>query len=48
MVIHGECYSENVVRRGEMIYLIDRESGTIAAGEIDLVTVTEGWAKELV
>ena len=47
-VIHGECYPDNILIQNGMTYLVDWESAAIAPGEIDLVTLTEGWNDELV
>jgi hypothetical protein len=47
-IIHGEYYPHNVLIKGCQIYPIDWESAAIAAGEIDLVTLTEGWPPEIV
>ena len=42
-VIHGECYRKNLLMRDERIYGIDWETCAVAAGEIDLAMLTEGW-----
>jgi aminoglycoside phosphotransferase (APT) family kinase protein len=42
-VIHGEFYPLNIIVRGGAIYPIDWESAAIAAGEIDLASLTESW-----
>lgn len=47
-VIHGEYYPHNVLVRSGVIYPIDWESAAIAAGEIDLATLTEAWDDELI
>lgn len=47
-VIHGEYYPHNVLVRSGVIYPIDWESAAIAAGEIDLATLTEAWNDELI
>ncbi|GAC1475907.1 MAG: hypothetical protein NVSMB9_29310 [Isosphaeraceae bacterium] len=47
-VIHGEFYPHNVFYHGETIYPFDWESAAIAAGEIDLAAMTEGWSDEIV
>jgi hypothetical protein len=46
-IIHGEYYPHNIVIRRSVIYPIDWESTSIAAGEIDLATLTEGWGDEI-
>jgi aminoglycoside phosphotransferase (APT) family kinase protein len=50
-VIHGEFYPHNVFYHGESgdsIYPFDWESAAVAAGEIDLAALTEGWADDIV
>jgi hypothetical protein len=47
-VIHGECTPHNVLIRHKKIYPIDWESAAIAAGEIDLASLTWGWARATV
>jgi hypothetical protein len=49
-VIHGEFYAKTVLVRGEDLFMVDWESAAIAAGEIDLVTLTDGrkWPAPLV
>jgi hypothetical protein len=42
-VIHGEFYPRNVLFRDYRIFPVDWESAAIAAGEIDLVTMTDCW-----
>ncbi len=42
-VIHGEFYPNNILYRGGRIYPVDWESAAIAAGEIDLASLTEHW-----
>jgi aminoglycoside phosphotransferase (APT) family kinase protein len=42
-VIHGEYYPKNILVRGCEIAPIDWESAAIAAGEIDLASLVEGW-----
>jgi hypothetical protein len=46
-VIHGEYYPLNILVRKRVIYPIDWESAAVAAGEIDLASLTEGWPDEL-
>jgi thiamine kinase-like enzyme len=47
-VIHGEYYPDNILYRGGRIYPVDWESAALAAGVIDLASLTEGWPDELV
>jgi hypothetical protein len=48
-IIHGEFYSKTVLIRRNKLYFIDWESAAIAAGEIDLASLTEGkWKKRIV
>jgi Phosphotransferase enzyme family len=42
-IIHGEYYPPNILWREEVIYPVDWESAAVAAGEIDLAALTEGW-----
>jgi hypothetical protein len=42
-IIHGEYYPENVLFHDGAIFPVDWESAAIAAGEIDLASLTEGW-----
>jgi hypothetical protein len=42
-VIHGEFYPSNVLAKGEIIYPVDWESAAVAAGELDLAALIEGW-----
>ncbi len=46
-VIHGEYYPSNVLFRGGTVYPIDWESAAVAAGEIDLASLTEDWGAEI-
>jgi phosphotransferase family enzyme len=47
-VIHGEYYPHNVLVSDGVIYPLDWESAAIAAGEIDLATLTEAWGPEII
>lgn len=47
-VIHGELYPHNILCGGGRVYLIDWQSTAVAAGEIDLATLTEKWPDEMV
>lgn len=44
VVIHGEFYPLNVLVHHGTIYPVDWESAALAAGEIDLASLTEGWS----
>jgi hypothetical protein len=46
-IIHGEYYPANVLFRGGSVYPVDWESAAIAAGEIDLASLVEGWATQI-
>jgi Phosphotransferase enzyme family len=46
-VVHGEFYPENVLVHGETIRPVDWEWAGLAAGEVDLAALTEGWSAEL-
>jgi len=43
-VIHGEYYPKNVLVRDGRVYPVDWESAAVAAGEIDLASLTQGWS----
>jgi Phosphotransferase enzyme family len=45
-IIHGEYYPMNILVSGDMIAPVDWESAAIAAGEIDLSSLAEGWDDE--
>ncbi len=45
-IIHGEFYPHNILLSNDQIYPIDWESAAIAAGEIDVATLTEAWKPE--
>lgn len=47
-IIHGEYYPENILLQDGMIYPVDWESTAIGSGEIDLVTLTEGWDQDAI
>lgn len=47
-VIHGEYCVHNILFRDETIYPVDWESAAIAAGEIDLVSLTDDWSEDVV
>jgi thiamine kinase-like enzyme len=47
-VIHGEYTPHNVLIRNGTIHPVDWESAALAAGEIDLATLTEAWPDETV
>lgn len=47
-IVHGEFYPKNILVRNGVIYPVDWESAAIAAGEIDIACLTEGWAKDAV
>jgi thiamine kinase-like enzyme len=46
-VVHGEFYPQNVLLHGEKIRPLDWEWAGIAAGEVDLAALTDGWSAEL-
>lgn len=46
-VIHGEYYPSNILFRAGTVYPIDWESAAVAAGELDLATLTENWGAEI-
>jgi hypothetical protein len=47
-VIHGEYYPKNILFRDGAVYPVDWESAAVAAGEIDLASLVEGWSAEMV
>lgn len=46
-LIHGEFYPLNVLVHQDTILPVDWESAAIAAGEIDLASLTERWSDEV-
>ena len=46
-VIHGEYYPKNVLMCNGAVYPVDWESAAIAAGEVDLASLTQGWSSEV-
>jgi hypothetical protein len=46
-VIHSEYYPLNILFRNGIVHPVDWESAAIAAGEIDLASLTEGWPAEI-
>jgi thiamine kinase-like enzyme len=46
VIIHGEYYPKNILTNENGIVPIDWESTALAAGEIDLAMLTEGWLEE--
>ena len=47
-VIHGEYYPKNILERDGRIYPVDWESAAVAAGEVDLASLTENWPTETI
>ena len=45
-VVHGEYYPKNVLCQGGRIAPVDWESAAVAAGELDLATLTSGWPEQ--
>jgi len=45
-VIHGEFYPKNVLVRDGRVHPVDWERAALAAGEIDLAALVEGWRPE--
>lgn len=43
--IHAEFYPKNILAHGPVICPVDWESAALAAGEIDLASLIEGWAE---
>jgi hypothetical protein len=44
-VIHGEYYPGNILLHKGRVYPVDWESAAVAAGEIDLASLTERWSE---
>jgi hypothetical protein len=44
-VIHGEYYPGNILLQNGRVYPVDWESAAVAAGEIDLASLTECWSE---
>ncbi len=47
-IIHGEYYPNNILFCQGTIYPVDWEAAAVAIGEIDLVSLMEGWPPEFV
>jgi len=47
-IVHGECYPGNIVYENGRVCPVDWESAAVAAGELDLAALTEGWRPEIV
>ncbi len=47
-IIHSEYYPDNILYQAAKIYPVDWETAAVAAGEIDLATLTENWPQEVV
>jgi aminoglycoside phosphotransferase (APT) family kinase protein len=45
-VIHGEFYPQNVLVHAGSPHPVDWESAAVAAGEIDLASLTDRWPKD--
>ncbi len=45
-VIHGEYYPKNILARRSTVFPVDWESTAVGPGELDLVSLTEGWPDE--
>jgi Phosphotransferase enzyme family len=46
-VVHGEFYPHNVLVHGDAVRPVDWEWAAVAAGEVDLAALTEGWGPVL-
>ncbi len=46
-IIHGEFYKSNVLVSGDKVHVVDWESCAVAAGEIDLAMLIEGWPADV-
>jgi len=47
VIVHGELYPQNVLVGRDAIRPIDWEWAGLAAGEVDLAALTEGWSAEV-
>jgi hypothetical protein len=47
-VIHGEFYPQNVMVHQGVLYPVDWETAAIAAGELDLASLTDRWPAKIV
>jgi hypothetical protein len=45
-IIHGEFYPKNILIQEDRPYAVDWESAAVAAPEIDLASLTEGWPED--
>lgn len=41
--VHGELYPHNTLLTTRDVYVVDWETAAVAAGEIDVAAITEGW-----
>jgi fructosamine-3-kinase len=48
VIVHGEFYAGNILVRDGIVYPVDWESSAYAFGEIDLMSLVEGWKQEAV
>jgi aminoglycoside phosphotransferase (APT) family kinase protein len=48
VIVHGEFYAGNILVRDGNVYPVDWESSAYAFGEIDLMSLVEGWKPEAV
>ena len=46
-LIHGELFPQNVLIRDQTIFPVDWEAAAIAAGELDLVSMTDNWPEQV-
>jgi aminoglycoside phosphotransferase (APT) family kinase protein len=47
-VIHGEYYPRNILVQNGAVYPVDWETSGVAAGEIDLASLVDGWPTSVV
>jgi thiamine kinase-like enzyme len=46
-IIHGEYYGRNILVQDGVIYPVDWELAAMAAGEIDLASLTDQWPSSI-
>lgn len=47
-IVHGEYYPHNILALNGSVFPIDWETAAVAAGELDLASLTDGWPTDVV